>query len=115
MKSTEQFKEIIHTHLKERAAEDRLFAVTFSKPEKSIDNCITYILNEVKKSGCTGFADDEIFNMAVHYYDEDDIKVGEPVNCTVVTNRKGPQPQKKKEAPAVVKPKQTDLQMSLFS
>ncbi|MBP9481471.1 MAG: hypothetical protein KBF15_08460, partial [Parabacteroides sp.] len=40
----------------------------YSKPEKNIDDCVTYILNEVKKSGCNGFADDEIYSMAVHYY-----------------------------------------------
>ena len=38
------------------------------KPTKNIDNCITYILNQVKKSGCCGFSDDEIFGMALHYY-----------------------------------------------
>ena len=26
------------------------------------------------RSGCKGFADEEIYSMAVHYYDEDDIE-----------------------------------------
>jgi hypothetical protein len=46
-----------------------LFSVPYSKPEKNIDDFVTYLLNEVKKSGCNGFADDEIYSMAVHYYD----------------------------------------------
>jgi hypothetical protein len=29
-----------------------------------------------RKSSCNGFADDEIFRMAIHYYDEDTIEVG---------------------------------------
>ena len=56
------------------------------KPNKNIEECITYILNEVQKSGCNGFDDDEIFSMAVHYYDEDDIEVGKAVSCQVAVN-----------------------------
>ena len=63
-----------------------LFSFQYSKPEKNIDDCVTYILNEVKKSGCNGFADDEIYSMAVHYYDEDNIEVGKPMNAHVVVN-----------------------------
>jgi hypothetical protein len=40
----------------------------------------------VQKSGCNGFADDEIFGMAVHYYEENEIEVGKPINCQVVVN-----------------------------
>ncbi|WP_036891959.1 PcfK-like family protein, partial [Prevotella corporis] len=45
-----------------------------------------YILNEVQKSGCNGFDDDEIFSMAVHYYDEDNLEIGKPTNCQVMVN-----------------------------
>ena len=69
-----------------RANEDALFAVTYAKTNKNIDDCITYILNTVQKSGCNGFADDEIYSMAVHYYDEDSIVAGKPMNCHVVVN-----------------------------
>jgi hypothetical protein len=40
----------------------------------------------VQKSGCNGFTDDEVFSMAVHYYDEDNIEVGKTINCHVVVN-----------------------------
>ena len=40
----------------------------------------------MQKSGCNGFEDDEIFGMAVHYYDEEEIEVGKPINCQVVVN-----------------------------
>jgi hypothetical protein len=88
MKSTEGFKKVIEEYLKQRANTDQLFAVTFAKANKNIDDCITYIINTVQESGCNGFEDSEIFSMAVHYYDEDDIKVGEKRSCTVVTNHK---------------------------
>ena len=41
----------------------------------------------MQKSGCNGFADDEIFGMAVHYWEENEIEVGKPLtNCQVVVN-----------------------------
>ena len=86
MKTTDYFKQTIQTYLEQRAAEDELFAPVFANPNKSIDDCITYILNTVKESGCNGFADEEIFSMAMHYYDEPDIKVGGKVNAQVVVN-----------------------------
>ena len=49
-------------------------------------NDLTYILNYVKKSGCNGFTDGEIFGQAVHYYDENEIEVGKPMNCQAVVN-----------------------------
>ncbi len=54
---------------------DPLFAPNLQKPHKNIEECILYILSEVQRSGCNGFADEEIYSMAVHYYDEDDIEV----------------------------------------
>lgn len=59
---------------------------TVSDPKKNMDECITYILNEVQRSGCNGFNDDEIYSMAIHYYDEENIEVGNPINCRVVVN-----------------------------
>lgn len=86
MKGTKDFKAAIQAYLEERAKTDELFAVTYAKPKKNIDDCITFILNEVKRSGCNGFSDDEIYSMALHYYDEDNITVGSQPKCQVVVN-----------------------------
>jgi len=86
MKGTEHFTRTIAEYLNQRAMTDPLFAPNLMKPNKNIEECITYILNEVQKSGCNGFDDDEIFSMAVHYYDEDDIEVGKAVSCQVAVN-----------------------------
>lgn len=75
MKATEAFKTTIEAYLNQRAADDELFAKTLKKEGKNITDCITYIMNTVQKSGCNGFTDAEVFGWAVHYYDEDDIKV----------------------------------------
>lgn len=86
MKASNHFKNTIKAYLDQRAETDVLFSFQYSKPEKNIDECITYILNQVQKSGCNGFHDDEIFGMAVHYYDEDNIEIGKPMNTHVVVN-----------------------------
>ena len=95
MKGTEHFTRTIAEYLNQRAMADPLFAPNLMKPNKNIEECITYILNEVQKSGCNGFDDDDellrawlekIFSMAVHYYDEDDIEVGKAVSCQVAVN-----------------------------
>jgi hypothetical protein len=86
MKSTEHFQNTIKAYLDKRANEDELFATSYTKANKNITDCITYILNTVKKSGCNGFADDEIYSMAVHYFDEDNIETGKPISCHVVVN-----------------------------
>lgn len=87
MKGTEHFKRTIQAFLEQRAAEDELFAVNYRNPAKNIDDCITFVLNYVQKSGCNGFSDDEIFGQILHFYDEVDIEIGKPIDCKVVINR----------------------------
>jgi len=86
MKTTDHFKRTIQAYLEQRAVVDELFAVTYDKADKSTGDCITYILNQVQRSGCNGFTDGEVYSMAVHYYDEDNIEVGKPMDCRVVVN-----------------------------
>lgn len=76
MKSTDNFKAVIQQHLEGAAKLNSVFAARLKNPKKNIDDCITYILNQVKSSGAQGFEDTEIFGMAMHYYDEDDVKPG---------------------------------------
>jgi hypothetical protein len=85
-KGTMAFADTIRHYLEKRAENDVLFAVKFANPSKSVEDCVTYIINEVKKSGCNGFTDDEIFGKAVHYFEENEIEVGNPINCKVVVN-----------------------------
>lgn len=85
-RGTRAFNDTIKAYLEKRADNDALFAIRFANPSKSVEDCVTYIINQVQKSGCNGFADDEIFGMAVHYYEENEIEVGKPINCQVVVN-----------------------------
>ncbi len=79
------FKETIKAYLDMRAANDEQFAQSYKKENKSIDECCRYIQGEVSKvaeNNCAFMDDTEVFGLAVHYYDEDDIKIT-PVNGTV--------------------------------
>ncbi len=88
MKGTEQFGQIIKQHLDERAASDEQFAEKYANEKKSIKECCDYIISKVKKTGKSGFADDEIFGMAIHYYDEANITAPDSVpGCRIVTNQ----------------------------
>lgn len=116
MKTTDNFKKVIQNHLEQLAVNDSLFAETLKKKNKNIDDCITYILNQVKASGCSGFADDEIFEMAVHYYDEDDIKPGAKISsANVVVNHSTKKSKKVVRKPRAVKESiVSDNQISMF-
>ena len=89
MEKTKTPKQIIQSYLEERAKNDPLFASVYAKPNKNINECFDYILSEAKKRGnAVCMSDDEVFGLAVHYYDEDDIEVGKAVNCGVIVNHR---------------------------
>lgn len=75
-----QFKQTIKTHLDNRASTDELFAVSYAKENKSLDECIAYIMGEARKLGSeVCVSDDVVFGWAVHYYDEDDIEINKTI------------------------------------
>lgn len=80
------FKAAIKAYLDKRAEDDALFAQSYYKANKSLDECVNFIYQEVRASGRSGFCDDEIYGMAVHYYDEDNLGKITGVNCKVVVN-----------------------------
>lgn len=78
-KTPDPLLEPVRQYLEKRAAEDPQFAEKFNNPKKSLKDCCAYIYGEAKKraggSSCIYIAPEEVFGMAVHYYDEEDIKV----------------------------------------
>lgn len=114
MKGSEHFEQAILTHLQGVASVDGHFKTKFEDPKKNIKDCITYILNTVQKSGRNGFHDDEIYGMAVHYYDEEKIEVGKPVQAHVVVNHAIDKP-KAKPAPKPKSITEPFEQLSMFA
>lgn len=111
------FEARIKAHLDEVAQKDKLFAVTYAKKNKNIEECVNYIIGEARKkaqSGVSVLADEEVYNLAIHYYDEDDIKptvhnaLGETVKVveSAVTTqpkkaKRGRKPKAEKKGPIV--------------
>lgn len=115
------FQDTIKAYLDKRAQEDSLFAVTYEKENKNIKDCCSYITDRAKKmqcGGCAVISHEEVFGWAVHYYDEDDIKVEKSSNTrsevktsATKTEVKKPEVPKLKLKPA----KKSDVgQYSLF-
>lgn len=87
MRGTKAFQDTIAQYLMTRAEKDPLVAVKLANPSKTMEQCCAYIIGEVKKSGCCGFTDDEIYGWAMHFWDEPEIEVSNTAtNCQVVVN-----------------------------
>ena len=71
-KAYSPFKTAICNYLREVCKREPSFVEKVKNPNKDIDKCLDYIIGEVKESGRQGFADDEIYSLALHYYDESD-------------------------------------------
>lgn len=83
------FKTAIVEHLQGMAIKNPEFLEKLKNPEKDIDKCLDYIVSEVKRTGREGFADNEIYSWAVHYYEEsnDQLKIdAKASDCKVVVN-----------------------------
>ena len=87
LKATTPFQRTIQEYLENYSNTDEAFKERYSNPEKNIVDCCNYIMNQVQKSGCNGFADEEIYKMARDYYvdeiSKDDVKA---ISGTVVVN-----------------------------
>ena len=80
------FQSAIKRYLDERALTDQLFAQSYAKPGKSIAQCCKFIISEVRKTGRTAFTNDEIYGLAIHYYDEDNLgEIKSAPKCKIIT------------------------------
>lgn len=95
--------------------------LNLEKENKSIDEMWEYIKSEARKqakNGCACIEDNQVYEWAVHYYDEDDIKVEsfkkvdkkklDNIPVKTVSHKKVTQPKKAK------KEKVAENQISLF-
>lgn len=102
-----------------------------NNPKKSISECCKYIMKEVEKARkngekCVAVSDDEVFGMAIHYFDEDDLVVEEPKATVHVqapeqaseeavskTKTKTRKPKAKKEKPVEVTAEIEELDINI--
>ena len=91
MKATQEFISTIQKYLEREAEKDSSFKAKWEQSGKDAKQVCNYIMAEVSKSRRCGWADDEIYGMAKHFIDEDDIKdPGEGANRVhrIVTNER---------------------------
>lgn len=127
---TVSMEQAIQAYLENRAKTDSLFAETYKKANKSIKECCKYIYSQAMKlakgGNAVGVDDVTVYGWAVHYYDEDDIKVEDVQERVKVAapaaepaKAKQPKPQlQPQQKPARKKTKQElfdERQLSLFS
>lgn len=97
-------KTAIKKYLDNRAKTDELFAAKYANPKKSIDECCKYITGEAyarAKDGTAVISDEEVYGMAVHYYDEENIEI-----------RKAPRASStRSQEPKLTKKQQEDLRL----
>lgn len=115
MNTRDYFQIAIRAYLDQMAKHDAQFALKYRNPNKSLQECCNYILNQVKRLATqgdngvkrNGFLDEEIFGMAIHYYDEAEIAKDElkPVsNYMAIVNTHIETPKEEKK-PAKAEPK----------
>ena len=127
---SKEFKEVIKAYLDKRAQEDELFAKAYAKEGKSLDECCKYIMSEARKyaeGNAVCVPDAEVYGWAVHYYDEEGIKVDDAPECEVqpvvaqaakitaeATSRMEKEKAEKKVKKAKAEPVSPFVQLSLF-
>ena len=80
------FFDAIEAYVMQKMDENDLFAKKVCNPAKNIEDCVTYIINTIEKSGFKGLCDDEVYSMAIHYFEETEIEIGKPLQCQIVVN-----------------------------
>lgn len=116
-------QEYLENKLGEMAQQDANFRERYEDKQKSLKNCILYIKQQAHKqavNGCAAISDDDVLQMAVHYYQEKDV---EPTKDTPMAKVVAAPKQEDKPKTAVLIPKsqpkkakKTDnsLQLDLF-
>lgn len=82
----DKFTEVIKDYLNHLAANDEMFAQAYANEKKSVEECCNYIINAVEASGRKGFADEEVFGLAVEYYLDENASVERSKNCKIIIN-----------------------------
>lgn len=108
-----KFEEVILAHLENIAKTDSHLAGRMQIKEKNIESCCKYIISEVEKTKRNGFADEEVFALARHYYLEDNLEI-KKVSAKVIVNQAITGDEKAKSKKEEPKNESKSNQLSLF-
>lgn len=86
-KVSDSFKNTIKNYLDSFAKENEFFAKKYSNEKKSIDDCCAYIVGQVQKMQVNGLSDNEVFYLARHYFEEENLTVNPiPEGLKIIVN-----------------------------
>lgn len=78
MIGSEAFVERIQAFLNEQAAKDEAFAAKWKATERTLQDCAAWIVEQVaqqfRDTGQMGYDDSDIYGMALHFFDEPELK-----------------------------------------
>lgn len=100
-KGSEYMAKDIRAYLDDYAKKDAEFAARYADERKTIEECCDFICTQVQKSGRNGFHDDEIYGLAIHYYQEvepGNITAGLSDRCNTIINHPVELTEEEKEA-----------------
>lgn len=79
----EAFKKHIEAYINGQVEADPMFAEIYNKSERTVEDCINYLLNWVKASGSQIVAKEEIYGQVIHFYTEN-LDPGTKISAHVV-------------------------------
>ena len=115
-----EFQELLLAHL--NTLTNPAVIIKINNGKKTLDGCQSFITNEMRKRQKNGVAvasDDEVYGLAVHYFQEDEIPESEvkhhtPVKSRVVDISKSEREKWNKAADVKKSDGQIEGQLSLF-
>lgn len=120
------FNDAIQKYCDEQAKVDKEFAKDYAKKNKSVDECVNYIVGEIANSQAAhdsrkgnmawcGLEDKVVYGMVHHYFHEDDIKVRTFDPAKVVTKKAATKEAIKAEDVKAEETPSVDVSVSVFS
>ena len=73
--------------MQKRIEQEPEFALKMANPNKSMEDAINFLCNEVKKSGLCVLTDEAVEAILVHYWDEEDIKEVDNIGCNIAVSK----------------------------
>ncbi len=89
--------------------------IKLDNPKKSLDEMFSYITGEARKhakNNCAAIDDDTVYGWAVHYYDEDNIKINKNVSANTAVSQTN---NAVKKAAPIVKQKQVEVLVEVLA
>ena len=86
MKSNDTALAVMQQMLQERCIAEPSFAIKMANPSKSMEGAVNYLCSQIQKSGLCVVDDQEVMNILVHYFDENEIEDCGKVNCNIVVS-----------------------------